>query len=551
MVKVYSAIRHRELHMSIFTVDDVGGRQAASRAVASGKLIRLATGLYSDEVRRTAEDIVRSRWAEIVGKLLPEAVITDRTGFSGTPVDGHLYVDHPRLRELALPGLTIVPSGNPDAGPSPGDTPTGTGIYIASEQRALLDNLRTSRAVKGRPPRTLTRDELHDQVVRLTTSRTAEQRERLLGAVNELGAATGRTDMTDSIILFFQAAAGERPTVKSGSRSMKAAQAGSRYDTGRARLFKSLATQLSSIAPRPRPEPRPGDRTYLPFFEAYFSNYIEGTEFTVDEAAQIALHGQIPDDRPEDAHDIAGTYRIVNDLEHMRKPIDTADDLIAILKHRHAAIMKGRPNKNPGQFKARGNRAGMTEFVAPDMVEGTLRAGWHELESIDDPFARATFMMFLISEVHPFDDGNGRAARIMMNGELLRLGESRIIIPTVIRDEYLSGLTALTHNDRSAALVSVLDFAQRYTRQVDFTDFDQATRTLTETGAFLTSKQAEEQYIRLTLPNSVVREFSPASRGQGVSVQERRKNTGEPGNGGLYTGKRHDEDDIELPDIGL
>jgi len=100
-----------------------------------------------------------------------------------------------------------------------------------------------------------------------------------------------------------------------------------------------------------------------------------------------------------------------------------------------------------------------------------------------------------------------------MNGELLRLGESRIIIPTVIRDEYLSGLTALTHNDRSAALVSVLDFAQRYTRQVDFTEFNQATRTLTETGAFLTSKQAEEQYIRLTLPNSVVREFPPASGG--------------------------------------
>ena len=32
-------------------------------------------------------------------------------------------------------------------------------------------------------------------------------------------------------------------------------------------------------------------------------------------------------------------------------------------------------------------------------------------------------MMFLVSEVHPFADGNGRAARIMMNAELVAAGE--------------------------------------------------------------------------------------------------------------------------------
>jgi fido (protein-threonine AMPylation protein) len=35
-------------------------------------------------------------------------------------------------------------------------------------------------------------------------------------------------------------------------------------------------------------------------------------------------------------------------------------------------------------------------------------------------------MMFLISEVHPFADGNGRIARIMMNAELVAAGEERI-----------------------------------------------------------------------------------------------------------------------------
>ena len=39
------------------------------------------------------------------------------------------------------------------------------------------------------------------------------------------------------------------------------------------------------------------------------------------------------------------------------------------------------------------------------------------MASLDDPIARAIYMMFLVSEVHPFDDGNGRMARIMMNAE--------------------------------------------------------------------------------------------------------------------------------------
>ncbi len=35
-----------------------------------------------------------------------------------------------------------------------------------------------------------------------------------------------------------------------------------------------------------------------------------------------------------------------------------------------------------------------------------------------EPFAKAICMMFLVSEVHPFNDGNGRVARVTMNAEL-------------------------------------------------------------------------------------------------------------------------------------
>ncbi len=52
-------------------------------------------------------------------------------------------------------------------------------------------------------------------------------------------------------------------------------------------------------------------------------------------------------------------------------------------------------------------------------------------------------MMVIVSEVHPFSDGNGRVARVMMNEELIAHDEERIIIPTAYRTDYLVLLDAL------------------------------------------------------------------------------------------------------------
>ncbi len=65
------------------------------------------------------------------------------------------------------------------------------------------------------------------------------------------------------------------------------------------------------------------------------------------------------------------------------------------------------------------NQFGTLIFVAPEDVHGTLAEGFRIYQRLSEPLHRAIFMMFLVSEVHPFADGNGRVARIMMNAELL------------------------------------------------------------------------------------------------------------------------------------
>lgn len=75
--------------------------------------------------------------------------------------------------------------------------------------------------------------------------------------------------------------------------------------------------------------------------------------------------------------------------------------------------------------------------------------------------ARAVFMMFLIADVHPFVDGNGRIGRIMMNAELASVNFSTIIIPNVYREDYLLALRALTRRHRPSPLIDMLVRAQK------------------------------------------------------------------------------------------
>ena len=115
-------------------------RQALSAAARRGRIVRLATGIYSGRPNADATLVVRRNWSQILGHELPGAVITDRSARSGVPgADGHITVVHPRQRPLALPGLTIEP--RPGPGALPGDTPLMHGLVLASPARAMLESL--------------------------------------------------------------------------------------------------------------------------------------------------------------------------------------------------------------------------------------------------------------------------------------------------------------------------------------------------------------------------------------------------------------------------
>ncbi|MFT3811708.1 MAG: Fic family protein [Micropepsaceae bacterium] len=273
----------------------------------------------------------------------------------------------------------------------------------------------------------------------------------------------------------------------------KARVAGHPYDPDRVTLFETLFGALRETIPAPRQASArdASSAVNLAFFEAYFSNFIEGTEFSVQEAREIVFEGAIPSERPEDAHDVLGTFRIVSDIQDMSTLPTSGKEFQDILRRRHAMLMQARPDKNPGNFKTKVNQAGNTVFVAPDLTNGTLERGFEFYLALEEPFQRAVYMMMLVSEVHPFVDGNGRIARIMMNAELVAAGQERIIIPTAYRTDYLGALKAFSQNGQCAPSLRMLEAAQRYTGMIDWRSFESANAMLGDSNAFAEGADAK------------------------------------------------------------
>jgi fido (protein-threonine AMPylation protein) len=137
-------------------------------------------------------------------------------------------------------------------------------------------------------------------------------------------------------------------------------------------------------------------------------------------------------------------------------------------------------------------------FVARELVTGTLRQGFGMFQALEEPFARALFMMFLVAEVHPFMDGNGRMARVMMNAELVAGGQTRIFIPSVYRNEYIGSLKRLTNHCDPQGFTRVMDYAQQFVARIDFADLNGARQALADHNAFL--DPADQVKLRMPEP---------------------------------------------------
>lgn len=477
------------------------------RDFEAGRLIRIARGLYV-ESGEPIEEIVRRNWYKIIGRLVPDGVATDRTGMdsrpwrdrsSGAPVgDAYVFVSAPRTRDvIKLPGLVInIREG---IGPVEGDIPY-LGFFLAGPIRTLLDNLTPSRS-RGGPARTVGQAAVEAKLDSLCSTHGAEHLNYVRDQARHLAPLIGRDE--EFTILDGRIGALLRTReAKLVTKQGRARAAGRPLDPDCVGRLVKLAHYLQSRAPQmiEDRDTTPDRRMAGAFIEAYFSNFIEGTEFAVAEAVEIVFEGKMPESRPEDGHDVLETYLQLVDLGSRSSIGVGPDEFIDEIRERHRTLMKARPSVRPGMFKERSNRAGDTLFVAPDLVDGTLREGVNILQSLSEPFPRGLLLHFLLSDVHPFNDGNGRLSRIMMTKELVSAGLSRIVVPTVFRSDYLDALRALSRRGEPSIFVRSLEFCQRVSAACSEATAEAAIATWARSYAFC----EDARHARLSMPNSAL-----------------------------------------------
>jgi hypothetical protein len=483
---------------------DVASPATLSRGVADGRIRRLAMGLYTADLDTDPEALVERNLWTVLAHFVPDAVVADRSAAAnGQPVDGTLFViANERARPLTLPGLTVV--GRSGVAALDDDPPWAGGLHITSDARTLVDNLVLSRARAGHQARTLSREEIDGWLVDKSQLREDGYLDDLRAHALDVADRLGVPERREPIEEVIAAAVSPRLVRRTSSRLPSARSGGRPADAGRVRRFGELARYLATGQPDDVPADIPApagdlDGT-LPFFEAYFSNFIEGTEFSLEEAERIVASGQVMPSRPEDAHDMLGTYAMVADPADRVAVPENAEDLLGLLRRRHRSVMQGRPENHPGDLKQRRNQAGSYVFVEPLLVEGTLVEGFARLDDLPLGFARAAFQLFVVSEVHPFDDGNGRVARATMNAELSVVGHARIVIPISYRSEYQDALRGLSRDGECEPYVRMLAHAWRWTAAMPWHDRAATLGQLAATHALLDATDATRMGVRLSLP---------------------------------------------------
>ncbi len=480
----------------IFSSSEPNFSRKLSQAEADGRLRKIAPRIYTSNLLDAPENIIRRNFFEILAWRFPEAVISHRSAIELRPTaEGHFFMTSTYSRKITdLPGVTInIYKGKPAL---ESDTHFN-GLYISSEYRQMLENLQKSRKTKDGVEKNLPQAEIEERLERKILLGDEKSLNEFRDKAREVAKELEMMKEFDKLSAIISALLNTHSSKILESESAKARAGGTPFDKDRIELFEILFEQLKDRFFTERRDRNNDEASFrmFSFFESYFSNYIEGTKFEINEAKQIVDTGVTIPKRREDSHDILGTFAVLSNRHEMQKSPKSADELIIFLKHRHSVMMSGRPDLNPGIFKHKNNHAGNTFFVDYRLVEGTLRYGFRYFQLLKEPLAKAIYMMFLVSEVHPFLDGNGRIARIMMNAELVHGGQSRIIVPTVFREDYLLSLRKLSRRKEPDTYIRVMEKMHHFSDNLFGNDFDELNRYLLASNAYEEPEAGRLQWI--------------------------------------------------------
>jgi len=466
-----------------------------SKLEKKGMIRKIAPRLYSSNLADPIEEIINRNLFQILGNLYPDAVLSHRSAFEFMPTKaGHIFLTYKYTKKVTLPGLTIrFQEGHK---PIDGDNPISGKLFVSQKPRAFLENLQSFKGT-GPTSKCLTLPEIEEKLEQIIRVNGEDEINRVRDKAKEIANKLNLQKEFDQLNKMIGALLATQPSKILSSPLAIARAFGSPFDQDRMKLFEQLFRELKKQEFKNRSDRNTTMKSFrnFAFFESYFSNYIEGTVFEIDEAKQIIATNKPLPARNQDSHDVLGTYQLVSNRMEMESTPQSPDEFLSMLSYRHKILLSAREDKNPGQFKDKNNYAGQTSFVDFNLVRGTLIQSFDLYRALEHPFSKAAYIMFILSEVHPFLDGNGRIARVMMNAELTKGGQSKIIIPTVFREDYIGVLKKLTRQGDTNSYIRMLKRAHEFSENIYDEDMEKMQTYLEKCNAFSEPTEAKLQII--------------------------------------------------------
>jgi len=193
----------------------------------------------------------------------------------------------------------------------------------------------------------------------------------------------------------------------------------------------------------------------------YHSDAIEGNTLTLQETKLVLEEGVTIGGKPLkdhiEARNDAEAFDLMMELANSKKKISQE-----IIQQIHEFVMKGILN-NPGQYRTENVRIAGAKIKHPSYLK-IVKLMDEYIQNIEklklQTIKKASFIHHEFVRIHPFIDGNGRAARLLTNFYLIKNGYPPIIIQKEDRKKYYKTLNKADQGDLS-------DFATYIARSVN------------------------------------------------------------------------------------
>jgi Fic family protein len=184
-------------------------------------------------------------------------------------------------------------------------------------------------------------------------------------------------------------------------------------------------------------------REHLIIHWTYHSNAIEGNTLTLSET-KVALEGitvggkTIKEHLEVINHKEAILY--VEEIVQRQEPLSEWQ-----IKNIHRLILKNIEDEHAGVYRKENVIISGATHIPPDafqvafLMEQLIRLNANDWQSLH-PVERSSMIHIEFVKIHPFIDGNGRTARLLLNFELMKNGYPPIVIEKGARAEYYSAL---------------------------------------------------------------------------------------------------------------